>query len=70
MQSNSTNFCVPSPLMDPETAGAYLGVKKLTLCDWRTKGVGPSYLKVGSLVRYRQADLDAWLESRIRKGAA
>jgi hypothetical protein len=59
---------------DPVAAGAYLGgpdspIAVLTLSDWRTKGIGPAYVKVGRLIRYRIADLDAWLDSRVKRGA-
>jgi len=64
----------PSPLLDPASAGRYIGgdvspISPLTLADWRTKRTGPAYIRVGRLIRYRQADLDAWLESRVKKGA-
>ena len=60
----------PSPLVDPERAGVYLGgISKLTLADWRTKHFGPPFIKVGHSVRYRLVDLDAWLDSRVQKGA-
>jgi len=55
-------------LMDPHATAAFLGVHVLTLADWRTKGAGPSYVKVGRCVRYRLADLEAWLSLRTRKG--
>ena len=35
-------------------AAKYLGdLKENTLEGWRTKGVGPRYIKIGRLVRYR-----------------
>ena len=59
----------PSPLLDPQSAGIYLGgtEKPLTpasLADWRTKRIGPPWVKIGKLVRYLQTDLDAWIASR------
>lgn len=30
----------------------------------RLKGTGPKYLKIGRLVRYRPADVQAWLAAR------
>ena len=35
-----------------------------TLADWRVRGVGPAYARVGRHVRYRPADVDEWLSSR------
>ena len=60
----------PSAMFDPAGAAAYIGGAEsplciLTLADWRCKGIGPAYIKVGRLVRYRQSDLDAWLQSRV-----
>lgn len=66
--------CVPSPMLDPTSTGIHIGgqenpISVLTLADWRTKGIGPDYVKVGRLIRYRQADLDAWIETRVKRGA-
>ena len=78
MQSPSTSlplhqephiFAGPDALMDPRTTADYLGVAVLSLADWRTKGAGPDYIKVGASVRYRRSALEAWLESRTKKGA-
>lgn len=30
----------------------------------RLAGLGPKFLRIGRLVRYRKADVEAWLESR------
>jgi excisionase family DNA binding protein len=51
--------------MTEDEAAAYLDLRPTTLASWRNKNVGPAYLKVGRLIRYRQADLDAWLNSRL-----
>jgi len=56
-------------LMDPRTCAAYLGVSVLTLACFRCKGQGPDFIKVGGCVRYRRSALEAWLESRTKKGA-
>ena len=53
-------------LNTPEAA-EYLGLQKSTLDAWRCRGGGPRFVKLGSAVRYRQADLDAWIESRVRE---
>ena len=44
-------------------AAEYLAISARTLRNWRSLGLGPQALKVGSLVRYRQGELDAWLEA-------
>ena len=47
--------------VDPQTAAAAIGVTVGTLKRWRREGVGPVYCRIGNRVRYRIADLDAWL---------
>ena len=40
-----------------------LRVSLAALRKWRVMNRGPQFLKVGSLVRYRQGDVDIWLAS-------
>ena len=47
-------------------AAYYIGVTPGTLNTWRSQGKGPKHIKVGALVRYSEADLDAWLAERTR----
>ena len=47
-----------------QAAARYLDVKEATLRDWRVDRKGPPAIKYGRLVKYRQADLDAWLTER------
>ncbi len=51
-------------MLDTTGAAAFLGLARRTLEIWRCKKKGPPYFKVGSLVRYRRADLQEWLDSR------
>lgn len=52
-------------------AAKYLGIKKGTLDTWRSReAYGIPYFRIGSRVRYRRADLDAWLQSRKIGGVA
>jgi excisionase family DNA binding protein len=54
-----------SELFNTQYAAGYLGVTPKTLEVWRcTKRYNIPYIKVGRLVKYRKADLDAFLESR------
>lgn len=47
-----------------EVAGLF-GISEATLRLWRRHGSGPRYFLAGPrLIRYRQSDLDAWVESR------
>ena len=56
-------------LYDEAAASKYLGgevspISTRTMQRWRLEGVGPVYIKLGRLVRYRRHDLDAFLEER------
>jgi excisionase family DNA binding protein len=46
-------------------AAQYLRLGKPTLDRFRITGEGPNFCKLGGAVRYRRADLDNWLESRV-----
>lgn len=56
--------------MNPNQAGAYLGLASQTLARWRIEGGGPQFLKLGSRIRYDVADLDAWLNARVRRSTS
>lgn len=45
-----------------------LGVSKHTLRNWRQKGTGPPWYKMGHAVRYKGRDIDKYLESQRRQG--
>lgn len=50
-------------LLDTAAAAEKLTVKKNTLEIWRLQGKGPTFRKIGRLVRYAECDIDAYLES-------
>lgn len=47
-----------------------LRVHILTLARWRMNGTGPTYHKIGHLVRYSRADLDLYLSGTSRRCTA
>ncbi len=49
-------------LYDPEAVGNLLGVTPATLCNWRTKGVGPGFIKRGHYCYYTAEKLEAYLD--------
>lgn len=57
-------------LLTQEQAAAFLGVKPNTLAVWRcTNRVSLPYVKLGArLVRYRQNDLEAFLDAQTVGG--
>ncbi len=60
----------PVVLHDGLTAAGIIHVKPETLPAWRHRGEGPPYIKVGSLVRYPDDLLRAWLASRTHTPGA
>lgn len=56
---------ITTDLMPPADAAAFLGVTVGTLEVWRcTRRYPLPYVKIGRLVRYRRADLLAFIDSR------
>jgi excisionase family DNA binding protein len=49
-----------SPFLNTDQAAFYVGLSRRTLEKMRTDGVGPTYRKHGSYVRYHIEDLDTW----------
>lgn len=60
---------MPPEIMDTAGAAKYLALSRPTLERLRLTGKGPQYAKLSpghrGPVRYRRADLDAWLASRL-----
>lgn len=50
-------------LLSTPRAAEYMGLSNRTLEEWRRHGKGPRHMKVGRLVRYDPADLDAFLDT-------
>lgn len=67
-----------SPRGVPEAPGAmrnaftdreladHLGISRKTLQKWRSLGMGPTYLKLGSKVVYRIEDVNAYIQRSLR----
>ena len=52
--------------MDWNEIAKCLGVTPDTLGVYRTKGVGPKYIKIGRVIRYRVGDVRDWLDQKAR----
>ncbi len=52
-----------SNVLNERQAANVLGCSVALMRKWRLFGDGPSYLKIGRLIRYRQADIDSFLEA-------
>ena len=42
-----------------------LGMKSWTLQQWRMKGIGPAYTKLGKSIFYRVDDIKIWIEANV-----
>lgn len=52
-------------LLNPKEVSEILGVSEETLSVWRcNKTYNIAYIKVGRLVKYKQCDVDSFIESR------
>lgn len=60
-----------SDLLDDHAAAALLDVSPGTLSVWRSTGrYALPFLKIGRKVRYRRADIEAWMRARTRESGA
>lgn len=53
-------------LLTPGDVSHMLGIPVKTLANWRSERRGPLPLRIGCHVRYRAADVEDWLEDRVR----
>lgn len=61
---------IADKLLTRHEAAAILGIAPQTLASWACTGrYGLPFVKIGSLVRYRLSDLNAFIESRSQSGA-
>ena len=58
----------PREFLSVEQAATYVGLSKVSLDEWRCKGGGPAYHKVGRRVLYSVGDLRTFMAS-LRKEA-
>lgn len=58
-------FQTPEKLLDENEVAECYGLSVRTLQAWRVKGGGPAFCKLGSRVRYRPTDLEAFVTARV-----
>jgi hypothetical protein len=59
-----------APLLDPNETGRILDLTVGSLANWRHKGIGPKFIRVGGRIKYRREDLASWIEQRCVEPAA
>ena len=62
-------------LFDEDGAALYVGgsqspLSARTMQRWRLEGIGPNYVKLGRLVRYRKSDLDRFIDERTHSSTS
>jgi hypothetical protein len=73
--SSPGGLAVPLPaqsqLLTEQQAAAFLGIRPATLQAWRSSGrVRLDFAKLGRTVRYRQCDLDNFVQAHVRATTA
>lgn len=56
--------------LDQNTLADRWGLSPRTLEQWRWRGVGPRYLKLGGRVVYRLADVEDWENANLHASTA
>jgi excisionase family DNA binding protein len=56
-----TELDLSSPLLTDDEAAAMLALSVTTLKKWRRLHRGPMYYRLGSAIRYRREDLEAFV---------
>jgi len=70
--TQSVLFATSSGGLQSPAAAAYLGVARQTLANWRVRGEGPPYARLGksgARIVYRISDLDLFLAERMVGGS-
>lgn len=55
-----------SELLTAAELAAKLHKTAAALAQWRYKGTGPKFIKLGGGIRYRASDVEAWLDAQTR----
>ena len=56
-------------LMTANDVADVLGLSTGTLANWRSLGLGPTYVKLGGRVRYRASGVNSWVASQEHESA-
>lgn len=61
---HTSRAATPRPLATAEELAGHLSVPLGTVYAWRYRSQGPKAIKVGRHLRYRWAEVEAWLDSQ------
>jgi predicted DNA-binding transcriptional regulator AlpA len=69
MQTNTCTCRNSKRLLTVNEVSAMLGIKPHTLHTWRSLGKEtPLAIRIGGLLRYRESDVLAWVETQAEEG--
>jgi predicted DNA-binding transcriptional regulator AlpA len=51
----------------PEDLAKRLGVKPRTLQEWRSRKRGPHFVRLEGFIRYRERDVEEWLDRQTER---
>jgi predicted DNA-binding transcriptional regulator AlpA len=54
-------------MMDQKELASMLGISVKTLEGWRWRKIGPRFIKLGRLARYRMSDVMAYIQGLIKE---
>lgn len=60
----------PNQLMTEKDVAGLICITPRALQNWRLRGGGPEYVKIGRSVRYQRRDVMKFIEERKRKHSA
>ncbi len=61
---------MPAKMLSPKEVGEWLDVPLATVYRWNSDDSGPRRVRVGRHVRYRESDVESWLEAQFARGVA
>jgi hypothetical protein len=71
MENIDNPQCDQDALLREDQAARFLGVSPRALANWRSKGIGPSVVRISNrCLRYRRKDLIAFAEEHLQESAA
>ncbi len=56
-----------TPLLNEKEAAGRLGMTVAALRRWRLERRGPTFIRVGSRIRYREEDLESYVENNAQR---
>ena len=65
MNNNDFTLSPDDRCLKTDELAKYLGMSAKTLKTYRADGLGPAFVKIGRMVRYRLSDVNKWRDSRV-----